>query len=178
MSAMTAETAAAWSAALAVARAGRWASWTGLPRVPVAAVLADLAGTGPTPPVPGKLGRRTLDRHDAGALHVWALEGAALLVEWIDPPCEGAATDLIAALGAPDREGAGRHLRSGATTTEYVYAGRGLAVTVAASYDQPPRFAPTVATVQLFAPGSLRDFVLELGGDDRLGPRPIGPRPR
>jgi hypothetical protein len=51
-------------------------------------------------------------------------------------------------------------------------------MTVAASYDLPPRFAPTVATVQLFAPGSLRDFVLELGGDDRLGPRAIGPRPR
>jgi hypothetical protein len=179
MTAMTAETAAAWSAAVAVARAGRWASWTGLPAVPVAAVLADLAGSGPVPPVPGRLGRRSLDRFDAGPLHVWAApDGTALLVEWVDPPCAGAATEVVAALGAPEREGAGRYLRAGATTTEYVYAGRGLAVTVAASYDQPPRFAPVLATVQLFAPGSLRDFVLELGGDDRLGPRPIGPRPR
>jgi hypothetical protein len=67
-------------------------------------------------------------------------------------------------------EGAGRFLQSGATTTAYVYAGRGLALTVAESYDQPPSFAPRLAAIQLFATTDLRTFVLELGGNDTTGP--------
>jgi hypothetical protein len=72
-------------------------------------------------------------------------------------------------LGAADREGAGRFLQSGATTTEYVYARRGLALTVAESYDQPPSFAPRLAAIQLFAATDLRTFALDLGGNDRDG---------
>jgi hypothetical protein len=37
---------------------------------------------------------------------------------------------------------------------------------------------PYLATVQLFAPGSLRNFVLELGGGEAPGPCPIGPELR
>ncbi|HMG53544.1 MAG TPA: hypothetical protein VK601_08675 [Kofleriaceae bacterium] len=166
---------AAWGAA----RAGQWTAWPGLPPgLPVASVVAALTGAAPPLAVASRLGRRQVERHDAPPLHVWSDRGAAILVEWLDPPCSGAVAELLAALGPPQREAAGRHLRAGATTTEYVYAGRGLALTVAASYDQPPSFAPYLATVQLFAPGSLRDFVLELGGNDQPGPRPIGPGPR
>ena len=165
----------AWHAA----RAGQWASWPGLPaKQSVAAVMAELGVAAPPPAVASRLGRRALDRHDAPALHVWADHDQVVLIEWIDPPCAGPVAELLARLGTPDREAAGRYLRAGATTTEHVYAGRGLAVTVAASYDQPPRFAPSLATVQLFTPGTLRDFVLELGGNDRVGPRTIGPGPR
>jgi hypothetical protein len=169
---MAAMTDAAWAAA----RAGRWAGWTGLPPgLPVATVVAALTGAVAPLAIADRLGRRPVDRVDAAPLRVWASGGAALLVEWIDPPCAGTVAELLAALGAPDREAGGRHLRAGATTTEYVYAGRGLALTVAASYDQPPGFAPYLATVQLFTPATLRDFVLELGGGDRPGPRTIGP---
>lgn len=165
----------AWSAA----RAGRWDSWPGLPSgLAVPVVLAELAGTAPTATVGSRLGRRLVDRHDAPHMHVWSDGAAVILVEWIDPPCASTVGELLATLGPPDREAAGRYLRAGTTTTEYVYAGRGLALTVAASYDQPPSFAPYLATVQLFAPASLRDFVLELGGNDRGGPRSIGPGPR
>jgi hypothetical protein len=164
----------AWTAA----RAGQWASWPGLAaKLSVAAVMAELGVAVPAA-VASKLGRRALDRYDAPALHVWADHDQVVLIEWIDPPCAGTVAELLAQLGTPDREAAGRYLRAGVTTTEHVYAGRGLAVTVAASYDQPPRFAPSLATVQLFTPGTLRDFVLELGGNDQLGPRAIGPRPR
>ena len=162
---------AAWRAA----RSGQWARWPGLPsEVSVATVMTELAGIAPPAAVASQLGRRAVDRYDAPRLRVWAATEVAILVEWIDPPCAGAVTELLEALGLPDREAAGRYLRAGTTTTEYVYAGRGLTLTVAASYDEPPGFAPYLATVQLFAPGSLRDFVLELGGDDLPGPRPIG----
>jgi hypothetical protein len=171
---MTGSPKADWAAAVAIARAGRWASWPGLRSgLRVAAVLADLANAKPPLPVAGRLGRHQLDHYDASPLRVWASPDATvILVEWIDPPCASPVVELLTELGQPVREAAGRYLRSGATTTEYVYAGRGLALTVAASYDQPPGFLPTLVTVQLFAPGSLRDFVLELGGDDLSGPRP------
>jgi hypothetical protein len=161
----------AWDAA----RAGAWARWRGLPPgTSPALVVAALGGALPLA-VEGTLGRRRVDRYDGSSLRIWADGGAALLVEWIDPPCAGTVAELVAALGAPDREGPGRHLRAGATTTEHVFASRGLAITVAASYDQPASFAPRLASVQLFAAGTLRDFVVELGGNDQPGPRPIGP---
>jgi hypothetical protein len=170
---------AAMSEAAVVAREGQWTRWPGLPPgVSAAVVVTALADSGVPLAVASRLGRRQVDRYDAGPLRVWADGGAAILVEWVDPPCAVSVTDLLAALGPPDREAAGRHLRGGATTTEYVYAGRGLALTVAASYDAPPSFVPYLATVQLFTPGSLRDFVLELGGGDLPGPRSIGALPR
>ncbi len=170
----------AWQQAAAIARAGEWARWPGLPPgLTATEALAELTGATTTPPpVASTLGRRTRERVDAPPLHIWTDGPSVILVEWRDPPSATTMPELIAALGAPDREGAGRHLRSGATTTERVYAARGLALTVAESYDQPPGFAPFAATVQLFAPGTLRDFVLELGGDDQPGPRVIDPRGR
>lgn len=177
MKAMTEQNAAAWAEAAAIARAGQWARWTGLPAgLPAATVIAGLVSVDVPTPTPGQLGRRPLDLYQAPPLRVWADGGAAVLVEWLDPPCAGSVAELLAALGVADREGAGRHLRSGATTTEHVHAARGLAVTVAASYEQPPSFAPRLATVQLFAATDLRSFVLELGGNDQPGPRLIGPR--
>lgn len=166
---------AVWSAA----RAGQWENWPGLPSgVTVATVMDALDGATLPLAVASRLGRRLLDRYDAAQLHVWADRGVVVLVEWIDPPCARAVAELLATLGRPDREAAGRYLRAGTTTTDYVYASRGLALTVAASYDQPSSFVPYLATVQLFAPGSLRDFILELGDNDQPGPRMIGPEPR
>jgi hypothetical protein len=165
-------------AAWASARAGQWALWPGLPSgQPAAAVLNALGSAAVPLGASSRLGRRPVDRHDAGPLHLWADRGSVVLVEWIDPPCATAVPELLATLGLPDREAGGRYLRAGATTTEYVYAGRGLALTVAASYEQPPGFAPYLATVQLFTPCSLRDFILELGGNDTSGPRMVGPGP-
>ena len=74
-------------------------------------------------------------------------------------------------MGPSDREGAGRYRRFGATTTEHVYASRGLALTVAESYDDPQTFEPFLGAVQLFAASDLRTFILELGGNDRGGPK-------
>lgn len=94
-----------------------------------------------------------------------------VLVELTQRLGAAAPADLLARFPAPDREGAGRYRLAGATTTEHVFAGRGIAITVAASYDQPPSFAPRVAAVQLFAASDLRTFDLELGGGDRGGPQ-------
>lgn len=168
---------AEWTEVAAIARAGRWARWPGLPAgLMPAAVIGELIAVPAPPPAPGQLGRRPLDVYEAPPLRLWADRGTVVLVEWLDPPCAGTVEETLGVLGRADRAAAGRHLRSGATTTEHVYAGHGLAITVAASYDQPPSFAPRLATVQLFAPCTLRDFVLELGGNDRLEPRMVGPR--
>ncbi|HMG21685.1 MAG TPA: hypothetical protein VK607_10225, partial [Kofleriaceae bacterium] len=136
-------TVATIDAVWAAARAGEWTRWPGLPPgLSAAQVVAALTGAPPPLAVAARLGRRMVDRHDAAAIHAWTERDAAILVEWIDPPCAGPVAELLAALGPPGRDAAGRHLRAGATTTEYVYPDRGLALTVAASYDQPPSFAP------------------------------------
>lgn len=155
------------------ARAGRWTDWPGLPEQLDEATLArelGLAGR-PRERTGTMLGRRRRDVVKAGNARYW-LEGPnVVLVELVDPPSELPAGELLAALGPSERKGAGRYRRIGATTTEHVYPRRGLAVTTAASYDDPPGFDPYVAQVLLFAPTDLRTFVLERGGDDRGWPR-------
>ena len=174
---MTAADEAAWLELAVIALAGQWTIWPGLPPgLTAAAVVSALVGGALPAAVASDLGRVPLDRLDVGALQVWAnADDVVVLVEWIDPPCDGGVAELLAALGAPEREGPGRHRRSGATTTEYMYAGRGLAITAAESYDSPPSFETRLATVQLFAPTTMQAFVLELGGDVQVGPRMIGP---
>jgi hypothetical protein len=161
---------AQWAEAV---RDGDWAAFDGLPRaLDEAALLAGLGrDAGPHPRRPALLGSRERDVVELEHLRYWLDGRHVVLVEMEDPPTMLGPAELIAALGAPDRTGAGRYRRFGTTTTEHVYAGRGLALTVAESYDEPPGFEPLIAAVLLFVPGDLRDFVLELGGNDRGGPR-------
>jgi hypothetical protein len=156
-----------------VAREGRWTEWTGLPSpLPVSALHDELEpGTGPRSST--LLGRRRRDVVTTPTGRYWQNGNDVELVELIDPPHDRPVDELLDALGPPEREGAGRHLRIGATTTEYVYPARGLALTVGRSYDQPPSFEPYLAQALLFAPTDLRTFVLERGGDDRPGPRTL-----
>ena len=154
------------------AREGRWTDWPGLPEELDEETLArELAlAAGPRERTGTMLGRRRRDLVKCEGARWW-LEGPnVVLVELIDPPSELPPGELLAALGPPERKGAGRHRRIEATTTEHVYPQRGLAVTTAASYDDPPSFAPYVAQVLLFAPTDLRTFVLERGGNDRGWP--------
>jgi hypothetical protein len=157
----------------AALRAADWAHWPGLPadlREP--GLLRDLQlGRARPHRRDGRLGRHDAVLVEAPGLRYW-LRGHdhVVLIEITGNLGTAAPASLRAQLGAADREGAGRFLQSGATTTEYVYAGRGLAITVAESYDQPPKFPPRLAAVQLFAPSDLRSFDLELGGRDRAGP--------
>jgi hypothetical protein len=158
----------------AVLRSADWARWPGLPAdLREKALLRDL-GTGGAKPTRtrGRLGRHDVTIVDAGGLRYWLRGGdRVVLVEVTQRLGAAAPADLLARFPAPDREGAGRHRVAGATTTEHVFAGRGIAITVAASYDQPPSFAPRLAAVQLFAASDLRTFDLELGGRDRGGPQ-------
>ena len=101
----------------------------------------------------------------------WLRGTEVVLVELRGPSSAKPPAELLEALGPPEREGAGRFRRADAMTTEYVYPQRGLAVTVAESYDDPPSFSPEVGQVLLFAPTDLRGFVVDLGGNDRGGPR-------
>jgi hypothetical protein len=157
----------------AAMRSADWAQWPGLPANMREADLVRDLGLERIKPT-----RRNarLSRHDAviverPGLRYWLRHKDRIVLVEITGQLGGAApAALRAELGAADREGAGRFLQSGATTTEYVYAARGLALTVAASYDNPPKFAPRLAAVQLFAPCDLRTFDLELGGKDRAGP--------
>jgi hypothetical protein len=152
---------------------GDWTTWPGLP-VELrehdlgAALGRDLAGAGLRPAL---LGRRHLGVAELPGLRWWLDGTRVVLVEIENPPCAGTALALLDRLGPSDRTGDGRHRRFDATTFEHVYAGRGLSVTVAESYDDPPGFEPFLAAVLLFAPTDLRGFVLELGGNDRGGPR-------
>lgn len=158
------------------ARSGDWTAWPGLPaRLAEAGLLAALGrDPGPHPRGTARLGSRQREVVELDGLRYWLDaddDDAVVLVELVDPPCDRPPAALLEALGEPDRSGAGRYRRFGATTTEHVYAGRGLSLTVAESYDEPPGFEPFLAAVLLFPPSDLRTFVLELGGNDRGGPR-------
>jgi hypothetical protein len=157
----------------AVVRSGEWLAFAGLPgRLGLADLLAGLGRQAdPGPMTPARLGSRARDLVELEHLRAWLDGDRVVLVELEDPPCDRPVADLVAALGEPDRTGAGRYRRFGATTTEHVYAARGLALTVAESYDEPRSFEPFLAAVHLFASADLRTFVLELGGNDRGGPR-------
>lgn len=157
----------------AIARAGRWTEWAGLPEPLLVSTLHDELEPGTGPRGSTMLGRRRRDVVKTPKGRYWQDGNDVELVELIDPPTDRAVADLLAALGPAEREGAGRYLRIGATTTEYVYPARGLALTVGRSYDQPPSFEPYLAQVLLFAPTDLRTFILERGGDDRPGPRTL-----
>jgi hypothetical protein len=156
-----------------VLRAADWSRWPGLPpdlreRDLVRDLGIDRASATRRD---ARLGRHDAVVVDGGGLRYWLRDrDRVVLVEVTGHVGSTAPADLQRQLGAPARAGAGRFLQSGATTTELVYPDRGLAITVAASYDTPPSFAPRVAAVQLFAITDLRTFVLELGGNDRGGP--------
>jgi hypothetical protein len=161
----------------AVVRAADWARWPGLP---LGLRERDLVRALHLPAATSRRDVR-LSRHDAvlvdtGDVRYWLRGDDVVLIEVTGGLGSIAPADLLARLGSADRAGAGRFLQSGATTTEHVFAGRGLAITVAASYDTPPRFLPRLAAIQLFTPTDLRTFVLDLGGNDRAGP--VGPRIR
>ncbi|HMG21648.1 MAG TPA: hypothetical protein VK607_10040 [Kofleriaceae bacterium] len=154
-------------------RAADWAHWPGLPpALREADLVRDLGlRRAATTRHAGRLSRRDAVIVEAPGVRYWLRDrDRVVLVEVTGALGTATPAALRAQLGAADREGAGRFLQAGATTTEYVYAGRGLALTVAESYDQPPSFPPRLAAVQLFAATELRTFVLELGGNDRAGP--------
>lgn len=153
-------------------RSADWARWPGLPDDLREADLVRTLGLGKgATRHDGRLGRRDVVIVEAPGLRYWLRDrNHVVLIEVTAKLGTTAPAELRSQLGPADREGPGRFLQAGATTTEYVYAGRGLALTVAESYDQPPSFAPRLAAVQLFAVGDLRTFVLELGGNARAGP--------
>ena len=154
-----------------IARTGRWTEWRGLPEQLSEGDLGRELGFRGGEQVPTMLGRRRRDVVESEGTRIW-LEGSnVVLVELVDPPSDRPTGELLASLGPPEREGAGRYRRIGATTTEFVYPARGLSVTVAASYHDPPSFEPYLAQVLLFAPTDLRTFVLERGGNDRGWPQ-------
>jgi hypothetical protein len=154
-----------------LARAGHWTEWPGLPEALTARALDEELDLGTGPRTSTLLGRRRRDVVKTAKGRYWLDGNEVVLVELVDPATDRPVNELLDALGPPEREGAGRHLRIGASTTEYVYPARGLAVTVGRSYDKPPSFDPYLAQVMLFAPTDLRTFILERGGDDRVGPR-------
>jgi hypothetical protein len=162
--------ATSYSAAL---RSADWAHWPGLPAdLREAGLVRELRlDRGKTTRRDGRLGRHDAVIVEAPGLRYWLRDrDHVVLLEVTGNLGTAPPATLRSQLGTADREAAGRFLQSGATTTEYVYAGRGLAITVAESYDQPPKFSPRLAAVQLFAPTDLRTFDLELGGHDRGGP--------
>jgi hypothetical protein len=156
-----------------VARAGDWEQWAGLPEDLDEATLARelRLPPGPARRATATLGSQRVELADAGSVRYWLRGHEVVLVELRAPASAAGPAELLTALGAPEREGAGRFRRADATTTEYVYPQRGLALTVAESFDDPPSFAPEVGQVLLFAPTDLRGFVVDLGGNDRGGPR-------
>ena len=160
----------AWHDAI---RSGVWTEYAGLPEGLAEADLLSALGreAGPHPRSPARLGSRQREVVELDHLRYWLDGATVVLVELEDPPSSLSPSELVRELGTPDRTGAGRYRRFGATTTEHVYAGRGLALTVAESYDEPPGFEPFLAAAHLFAAGDLRAFILELGGNDRGGPR-------
>lgn len=165
-------------APLRLAAEGRWPEWDGLePGLTDAQVAAafgvDAAavehGTGRLSGRPREL--RTVRAGGEPVLRWWLDgEGAVSLVQVVAPLSRPDLEAALAALGPPEREGAGRHLVSGAMTTELVWPARGLSLTLAESYDDPPAWPRRLASALLFPASDLRTFVTDLGGADRGGP--------
>jgi hypothetical protein len=163
---------------LRVAVEGRWLDWSGLdPGLTdedvVAAFDVDASAVEyDTARVSSRIRRRRTVRSSGEPVLEWWLgdEGSVLMAKIVDPACEPGLEQVLAGLGPPDREGAGRHLVSGGTTTEYVWPGRGLSLTVVESYEDPPAWPPRLASSLLFGPTDLGGFIVELGGNDRAGP--------
>jgi len=157
---------------------GRWLEWQGLPSGTTEQGL--LAALRARPEAVTRRAVRLASRQfDVGQVALqsnpssarwWQRDGQVELLELVDPLCVPSLDEVLVGLGKPEREGAGRFLTLGGSTTEYVWPSRGLALTVAESYDDPPSFAPRLASAQLFEPTTMRDFVIELGGNDRGGP--------
>ncbi len=160
----------AWARVVAT---GDWATWPGLPQGMREPDLAAALGVDAAAAVRRqvRLGAGVAELSIAGPLRWWTAGGLVVLLQAEDPPCVPPPVALLARLGPADRSGDGRWLRFGATTVEHVYAGRGLSLTVAESYVEPPAFDPYLAAVLLFSPADMLRFVLELGGNDRPGPR-------
>jgi hypothetical protein len=159
----------AWAGAV---REGRWADFHGLPRdLPEDDMLAafdKLRSQMVRHPV--MLGHQTRLLADTEGFRYWLdHDGRVVMAEIENPHSAVDVGELVRLLGLPERESLGRHRRYGAFTTEYVYPTRGLGMTVAESYDDPPAFAPSVITVQLFPPTDLDRFISSLGGDDPGG---------
>jgi len=165
-------------ASLSVAAAGRWSDWDGLERgmtdpAVTSAFGVDAAlverGTGQ---LSGR--RRELRTVRAGGEPTlrWWLDGdgTVVLVQVVGPSSWPDLEAALTALGPPEREAAGRHLVSGATTTELVWPARGLSLTIAESYDDPPAWPRRLASALLFPASDMRTFVVDLGGNDRGGP--------
>jgi len=155
------------------AAAGDWAAWPGLPADLSESELASALGVDVADAERRgvRLGTRAAELAIAGATRWWTVEGRVVLVQLEDPACVPTPADLFARLGPADRTGDGRWLRIGATTVEHVYPARGLSLTVAESYLEPPAFEPYLAAILLFSPTNMLAFVLDLGGNDRTGPR-------
>jgi hypothetical protein len=165
-------------APLRVAVDGRWIEWDGLqPGLTDGAVTAAFGvdraaverGTGQ---LSGRRRELRTVRADGEPVLRWWLDGGGVveLVQVVDPPGPPDVESVLAALGPPEREGAGRHLVSGATTTELVWPARGLSLTLAESYEDPPAWPRRLAAALLFPATDLRTFVIDLGGNDRGGP--------
>jgi len=107
---------------------------------------------------------------EADLLRYWLDDdGLVLIAEMHDPPNGFAIDPLLEQMGRAERESGGRYRRYGAITTEFVYLERGLILTVAESYDDPPKFEPYLAAAHLFAPTDMEGFTGRLGGEDHLG---------
>jgi hypothetical protein len=163
---------------LSFAAAGRWLEWAGLdPGLGDADVMDAFAvAKNEVESGPERLGRRTRPTRTSSTageprLRWWLGDtDHVLLLEMVDPPCHPSLPQVMAELGRPEREGAGRHRVLGGSTTEHVWTGRGLSLTTVESYDDPPSWPPRLAAALLFEPTDLGLFVRELGGDDRGGP--------
>lgn len=162
--------------ALAI-RSCDWTRWPGLPKGLSEKTLRRDLGLGSSGSVrtPTLLGRRPVTLVERPELRYWIdATGAVVLAELRDtrrPLWTGDPADLVARLGRPDRQGPGRLLITGASTTEFVFAAKGLALTVAESNLTPPASAPRVASILLFTKTDLHTFILERGGNDRAGPK-------
>jgi hypothetical protein len=165
---------AAWADAV---REGRWSAFSGLPRSLTEHELLDVLDKNHAVSHvrAGMLSGSPVTVVDSDLLRYWTDERSnVLLVELHDPDSALTVSGLLSVMGPADREGAGRYRRYGAMMTEYVYASRGICLTIGESYDEPPTFEPFLAAVHLFVATDMADFEGRLGGIDHLGSQITG----
>jgi hypothetical protein len=155
---------------LGEALAGRLVGWRGLGALDEAALRAEL-GELERDPVVRPRGARGFQVLRAGEVEAWFPGGSetAATVEFA-PAADLDGEELLADLGEPELVLDSNHFAVGAVVSDYVYAARGITVSVAQPFEDGAR---SVVYVQLYAPTTTQAYVTEIGqSGEQIQPYP------
>jgi hypothetical protein len=107
-------------------------------------------------------------------IEAWFLYGEqhAMLLEYDDPPVVHL-EDTLDQYGPPDAILEDKRYYAGGMVKEYVYAHRGITLSIAEPIDDATTRVKTVIHLQLYATASVQHYVTDIGAGDALRPYPL-----